>query len=436
MEQIGVQENSILRCAQMHARTRRAARSCVTDGPPSLRACRRRREREEQQKRQREMQKRDQQRSRSMQAPTNEVRTRAPRPYRLPCSRGVACCAPQRMQRLGRSSSAEQPPAAPAAPPKPTVSNAQAAHELRLRLLQGRKREDKKDEKKPDDATSVASAPATPVMEPTEAPSSAPSPSPASTPAPAEPVAMDAAEPVTPVDVKRSRSGETDGAALGDAASVVESLDSESTNADNPAKRSRPVGAADVSAGVKVEGVKAEGVKAEGEDGKAEAAAAAAPEEDFEKVLEGTNAFVSAIWSDRPIHARTLWRAAAHKKMQEPEGVIDEVQLGADGWKDRYYHLKMHINVKDPAHKAEFDRCGNRPAALPSRGATAGAVWDWVADAWLGRLIKTYAEGLAWVMQYYYSGVPSWNWFYPFHYAPMVRVLAGPRRAVGWHEPG
>ena len=33
------------------------------------------------------------------------------------------------------------------------------------------------------------------------------------------------------------------------------------------------------------------------------------------------------------------------------------------------------------------------------------------------------AQGLHWVLEYYYRGVASWIWFYPFYYAPMVRAL-------------
>ena len=43
---------------------------------------------------------------------------------------------------------------------------------------------------------------------------------------------------------------------------------------------------------------------------------------------------------------------------------------------------------------------------------------DWgikkVAD-----MAKNYLEGVQFVLEYYYKGVPSWSWYYPHFYSPL-----------------
>jgi len=72
----------------------------------------------------------------------------------------------------------------------------------------------------------------------------------------------------------------------------------------------------------------------------------------------------------------------------------DEVRLGEDGWKERYYQIKMNIDRQKKDDNVVFHK-----------------------------LFKSYAEGLSWVMRYYYDGCASWSWYYPFHYAPMASDL-------------
>ncbi|TMS12419.1 5'-3' exoribonuclease 2 [Larimichthys crocea] len=69
----------------------------------------------------------------------------------------------------------------------------------------------------------------------------------------------------------------------------------------------------------------------------------------------------------------------------EPE---DNVRLWEDGWKQRYYKTKFDVDVTDE----DFRR----------------------------KVVRSYVEGLCWVLRYYYQGCVSWKWYFPFHYAPFA----------------
>jgi 5'-3' exoribonuclease 2 len=81
------------------------------------------------------------------------------------------------------------------------------------------------------------------------------------------------------------------------------------------------------------------------------------------------------------------------RAQNEIENPTDDVRLGEDGWKDRYYKHKFNWGPGDSAPK--------------------------------GELLHAYIEGLHWVMKYYYVGCVSWVWYYPHHYAPFASDIVG-----------
>jgi 5'-3' exoribonuclease 1 len=61
-------------------------------------------------------------------------------------------------------------------------------------------------------------------------------------------------------------------------------------------------------------------------------------------------------------------------------------------WKDKYYKEKLHFSIHDEEE--------------------------------LVKITENYIEGLQWVLNYYYSGICSWPWYYRYHYAPRISDLS------------
>ena len=59
--------------------------------------------------------------------------------------------------------------------------------------------------------------------------------------------------------------------------------------------------------------------------------------------------------------------------------------------KEFYYKEKLHFDITTEEGKKEKEKMFNK-----------------------------YLEGLQWVLYYYYRGIKSWKWYYPYHYAPMI----------------
>ena len=71
--------------------------------------------------------------------------------------------------------------------------------------------------------------------------------------------------------------------------------------------------------------------------------------------------------------------------------ILEGGEEGLQAWKDQYYREKLGLKMGEAAP--------------------------------LAHIRQSYFDGLNWVLRYYYRGVASWTWYYPYHYAPMASDL-------------
>lgn len=73
---------------------------------------------------------------------------------------------------------------------------------------------------------------------------------------------------------------------------------------------------------------------------------------------------------------------------EEDPQANDEVRLWESGFKDRYYESKFDVGSDNVQFRYS--------------------------------VALQYVRGLCWVLQYYYQGCASWDWYFPYHYAPFA----------------
>jgi 5'-3' exoribonuclease 1 len=77
-------------------------------------------------------------------------------------------------------------------------------------------------------------------------------------------------------------------------------------------------------------------------------------------------------------------------------------------WKSQYYKVRR------------VEKGASRSQLLTSLDEQEKLNIDFNNGDGLRAMVFKYVEGLQWVLHYYYDGVASWGWFYPYHYAPKI----------------
>ncbi|KAL1557583.1 5'-3' exoribonuclease 3-like [Salvia divinorum] len=110
-----------------------------------------------------------------------------------------------------------------------------------------------------------------------------------------------------------------------------------------------------------------------------------APAEDADKVMENT----------KELKLKIKDEIKRESDMFKDGICADKLKLGTPGWRERYYNEKF---------------CADNSTHMESTRKS---------------VVAEYCEGLCWVLLYYFSEVPSFTWFYPYHYGPFASDFRG-----------
>lgn len=99
--------------------------------------------------------------------------------------------------------------------------------------------------------------------------------------------------------------------------------------------------------------------------------------------------------------ADTEEESSKKRPISDDEDDEDPVRTWESGYRERYYKTKFHVSTEEEVTEIRQS------------------------------VVRSYIEGISWALLYYYQGCPSWNWYYPFHYAPFAADFTELRTVVG-----
>lgn len=114
--------------------------------------------------------------------------------------------------------------------------------------------------------------------------------------------------------------------------------------------------------------------------------------------------------SFRPVTSKRITQIGVEQESEDPlrkriGGLLRESLVGDK--KGESAAISTNISLVDLKGRYYYDKFGFSPFDAEKHLA----------------LRKAYIEGLVWTLEYYYKGVVSWEWFYPYNYGPMLSDL-------------
>uniref|UniRef100_A0A673GBD1 5'-3' exoribonuclease 1 n=1 Tax=Sinocyclocheilus rhinocerous TaxID=307959 RepID=A0A673GBD1_9TELE len=135
----------------------------------------------------------------------------------------------------------------------------------------------------------------------------------------------------------------------------------------------------------------------------------------FEKYLEKLSDFDREHFSEVFVDLKWFESKVGNKYLNEAAGLAAE-EAGVKDMKKSKVNMSKGTEEDgedDDMFETEF-RQYKRTYYMTKMGVEV------VSDEFLANQAKCYVEGIQWILHYYYHGVQSWSWYYPYHYAPFL----------------
>ncbi|XP_037537485.1 5'-3' exoribonuclease 1 [Nematolebias whitei] len=145
----------------------------------------------------------------------------------------------------------------------------------------------------------------------------------------------------------------------------------------------------------------------------------------FEKYMEKLSEFDREHFSEVFVDLKWFESKIGNKYLNESAGLAAEEEAGSKTSRDSALTSVEKVTgdgkgalggdeeEEDDLFETEF-RQYKRTYYMTKMGV------DVVSDEFLAEQAQCYVEGIQWILHYYYHGVQSWSWYYPFHYAPFL----------------